>query len=387
MTDAAHLLSDVAGFAVSLFAIYLGTLPANAKMPFGYQRAEVIGAIISVFLIWLLTIWLLYTAISRIIQQAEQNAKDAVKGKAMFFISSFGLCVNLLLMRILGHGHSHGLSHSHGHSHGLSHCDSHGHSHGLSHSDSHGHSRGHSHEHGHRHSHDHENYLHHRHHHHDDDDDEKDISKPVAEHPVEDPPFGQDAVECGSTDLDHPELKLKTSNVDLTQESSSISSSWDQAFANFENINVRAAYIHALSDFIQSLGVCVAGALIWYNPDWQIADPLTTIFFSILVLVATFGIMKNSIMILMEATPIGIHTPSIELKLLQLESVFDVKQLHIWSLTEGRMAANLHIEYNGSAAKQALVDSKRVLKEQGIEWITIQVEEPSSSRSYETQTL
>lgn len=43
-----------------------------------------------------------------------------------------------------------------------------------------------------------------------------------------------------------------------------------------ENLNIESAYIHALGDFIQSLGVCIAGGLIWLKPEWQIADPIAT---------------------------------------------------------------------------------------------------------------
>ena len=66
LTDAAHLLSDFSGFAISMFAIWIGTRPANASMSYGYHRAEVIGAMGSILLIWGLTIWLLYEAVERV---------------------------------------------------------------------------------------------------------------------------------------------------------------------------------------------------------------------------------------------------------------------------------------------------------------------------------
>eukprot|EP01134_Creolimax_fragrantissima_P001643 CFRG1643T1 len=55
MTDAAHLLSDIAGFFISLVALHLAGKPASHKMSFGYNRAEIVGALLSVLLIWLLT--------------------------------------------------------------------------------------------------------------------------------------------------------------------------------------------------------------------------------------------------------------------------------------------------------------------------------------------
>ena len=63
MTDAAHMLSDVAGFMISYFAIYLGSRPASSQMSFGYHRAEILGALASILLIWGLLIWLIVEGI------------------------------------------------------------------------------------------------------------------------------------------------------------------------------------------------------------------------------------------------------------------------------------------------------------------------------------
>ena len=67
MTDAAHLLSDFSGFAISIFSIWIGTRPASNNMSFGYHRAEILGALGSVMLIWGLTVWLIYEAIYRLV--------------------------------------------------------------------------------------------------------------------------------------------------------------------------------------------------------------------------------------------------------------------------------------------------------------------------------
>ena len=63
MTDAAHMLSDVAAFTISYLAIYLSHRPATLKKTFGYHRAEVLGALASIALIWGLLIWLLIEAV------------------------------------------------------------------------------------------------------------------------------------------------------------------------------------------------------------------------------------------------------------------------------------------------------------------------------------
>jgi zinc transporter 2 len=63
MTDAAHLLSDFSGFLISIFSIWIGTRPASNNMSYGYHRAEIIGALGSVMLIWGLTLWLIWEAV------------------------------------------------------------------------------------------------------------------------------------------------------------------------------------------------------------------------------------------------------------------------------------------------------------------------------------
>jgi zinc transporter 2 len=92
-------------------------------MSYGYHRSEVIGALGSVILIWGLTIWLVYEAISRIVNPQE------VGGLIMLITSGVGLICNLVMMKVLHGDHGHG-GHDHGHDHGHSHGHSHGHDHG-----------------------------------------------------------------------------------------------------------------------------------------------------------------------------------------------------------------------------------------------------------------
>ena len=68
-TDAAHLLTDFASFMISLFAIWLAGRPRSEKMSFGWHRAEVLGAILSVLMIWVVTGILVYMAVLIVISQ------------------------------------------------------------------------------------------------------------------------------------------------------------------------------------------------------------------------------------------------------------------------------------------------------------------------------
>lgn len=109
LTDAAHLLSDIAGFAIALFAIYASGWEANPRQTFGYYRLEILGALISIQIIWLVTGVLVYEAILRFIHP-DKN----INGLIMFCVACGGLGINIVIMCTLGH-EGHGHSHSHGH--------------------------------------------------------------------------------------------------------------------------------------------------------------------------------------------------------------------------------------------------------------------------------
>ncbi|GAA5814277.1 hypothetical protein MFLAVUS_007771 [Mucor flavus] len=117
MSDAFHLLSDVASFIVALAAIYLAEKPPTKKHTFGFHRAEVIAALVSVLTIWVLTGFLVKEAIERL------RNPQVIDAKLMCITATIGVLVNVVLAVVLGgnhhHGHSHGddEAHSHGHDH------------------------------------------------------------------------------------------------------------------------------------------------------------------------------------------------------------------------------------------------------------------------------
>jgi len=126
-TDAAHLLTDFASFMISLFAIWVAAKPKSQKLSFGWHRAEVLGAIVSVLMIWLVTGILVYMAVLRVI-----NKNYEINAEVMLITSGMGVVVNIIMGATLGHGHGHGGG-DHGHSHGGGDAenneDSHGHAH------------------------------------------------------------------------------------------------------------------------------------------------------------------------------------------------------------------------------------------------------------------
>jgi cobalt-zinc-cadmium efflux system protein len=76
-----------------------------------------------------------------------------------------------------------------------------------------------------------------------------------------------------------------------------------------ENMNVRAAYLHMLSDSLGSVGAIVAGAVLWVT-HWRLIDPIVTIGFAILMVVSSWSLIQEAVGILMESTPSGVCSPS-----------------------------------------------------------------------------
>ncbi|GLV36305.1 Zinc transporter 33D [Carabus blaptoides fortunei] len=118
MTDAAHLMSDFIGFLVSLFSIWIGQRTRTKRMSFGFHRAEVLGALFSIVVVWLLTGIFIYLALYRLI-----HGKYEINADTMMIVAIIGVFINIVMGLILHggcslpHTHSHGGLHHHGHQH------------------------------------------------------------------------------------------------------------------------------------------------------------------------------------------------------------------------------------------------------------------------------
>ncbi|XP_018558119.1 zinc transporter 8 [Lates calcarifer] len=276
MTDAAHLLVDFTSFVISLLSLWLSSRPATHKLSYGWHRAEILGALLSVFTIWLVTGVLVYLAVERLISDDY-----TIEGTIMLITSGCAVLANIIMALTLhqsGHGHSHGGLSSHGH----------GHSHGNKKSK------------------------------------------------------GYDQI---SNHDDH---------VDVEQKGA------DQRYVcrlMQANASVRAAFVHVVGDLLQSLSVLVSAIIIFFKPEYKIADPICTFLFSILVLCTTFTIMRDILIVLMEGTPAGVRYSEVREGLLAVKGVTAVHNLHIWALTMNQAVLSAHVAIDES------VDAQTVLRE------------------------
>ena len=104
LSDAAHMLTDVAALAVSLFAIRMARRAADRKRTFGYQRFEILAAAYNASLLFVVALYILYEAIERM------RAPIPIPTTAMLVVATLGLIVNLAGMRLLRGGSEHSLN-------------------------------------------------------------------------------------------------------------------------------------------------------------------------------------------------------------------------------------------------------------------------------------
>ncbi|NWU43595.1 ZNT4 protein, partial [Hylia prasina] len=256
MTDALHMLTDLSGIILTLLALWLSAKSPTKRFTFGFHRLEVLSAIISVLLVYILMAFLLYEAVQRTIHMDYE-----INGDIMLITAAVGVAVNLIMGFLLNQsGHLHSHSHSHPHSH---------------------------------------------------------VPQP---------------------------------NSPSTAQGSSHGHS---------SLAVRAAFVHALGDLVQSIGVLVAAYIIRFKPEYKIADPICTYVFSILVVFTTVRILCDTGVIILEGVPRHLNVDRIKEDLMKIEDVYSIEDLNVWSLTAGKTTAIVHLQLvPGSSSKWEDVQSK-----------------------------
>ncbi|XP_004835859.1 zinc transporter 4 isoform X2 [Heterocephalus glaber] len=271
MTDALHMLTDLSAIILTLLALWLSSKSPTRRFTFGFHRLEVLSAMISVLLVYILMAFLLYEAVQRTLHMNYE-----INGDIMIITAAVGVAVNLIMGLLLNQsGH-----HSHFHSHSLA--------------------------------------------------------------------------------------------------SSSPGPSPGEPRAGHDSLAVRAAFVHALGDLVQSIGVLIAAYIIRFKPEYKIADPICTYIFSLLMAFTTFRIIWDTVVIILEGVPSHLNVDRIREALMKIEDVYSVEDLNIWSLTSGKSTAIVHMQLiPGSSSKWEEVQSKAkhlLLNTFGIYKCTIQLQ-------------
>ena len=140
------------------------------------------------------------------------------------------------------------------------------------------------------------------------------------------------------------------------------------------NLNVDQAYLHALSDMLNSVGVCIAATIIYFFPQAKVADPICAFVFAILVVIQCKPILGKCITVLMEGAPDEIDQVALIEAIKKIDEDVSVHDFHLWSISQGSIALSCHIHCRNT--NQVLKEATRICKEDfGIDHITIQAED------------
>ncbi len=243
LADAGHMLTDVAGLGLALFAIKMAERVATPEKPYGYYRAEILAALTNAVVLVGISFYILYEAYLRFLDPPK------VATGAMSGVAAVGLIINLIGIYIL--------------------------------------------------------------------------------------------------------------KKDSTQ-----------------SLNMKGAYFEVMSDMLTSVGVIVAGAIMWLT-GWYYADPVISAGIGLFILPRTWILIKDSVSVLLEGTPVGLNLTEIRTSLAALEGVIGVHDLHAWSLTSGVNAVSVHIVRKDNFSLNSILKSvHKVLRETySISHMTVQVEE------------
>jgi cobalt-zinc-cadmium efflux system protein len=141
------------------------------------------------------------------------------------------------------------------------------------------------------------------------------------------------------------------------------------------SLNMKGAYLHVLADCWGSVGVIVAALVIW-KTGYRQADPLASVLICALILYSSWGLIKESLMVLLEATPSHLDVAKIEETIKSVHGVEDVHDLHVWTITSGFEAMSGHVTVSTGAHGYEILDSvNKLLRDSfGIKHTTIQIE-------------
>ena len=143
------------------------------------------------------------------------------------------------------------------------------------------------------------------------------------------------------------------------------------------SLNVRGIFLHTVGDVLSSLAVIVSALVILFT-GYLLADPIIAVIIGLLILRSAYSLARESLDILLEATPKHLKLADVSQAILSVEGVKGVHDLHVWTITSGLYALSGHITLLSNTVKEANMIREKVARKLaesfGIEHVTLQVE-------------
>ncbi|MER5884764.1 cation diffusion facilitator family transporter [Streptomyces sp. NPDC001941] len=117
---------------------------------------------------------------------------------------------------------------------------------------------------------------------------------------------------------------------------------WLLRDAKDQSLNLRGAYLEVLGDALGSVAVIVGGLVILFT-GWQAADPVASIVIGLLIVPRAYGLLRDAVHVLLEATPQDMDLTQVRAHLLDEPGVVAVHDLHAWTVTSGMPVLTAHV--------------------------------------------
>ncbi len=131
-----------------------------------------------------------------------------------------------------------------------------------------------------------------------------------------------------------------------------------------KDINIKGAFLHLLVDALVSVGVVFSGIIIYYT-NWSIVDPIISFIIGIVILISTWGLLRESLRLTLDGVPKNIDVDKAQAILSGNKAIKEVHHIHIWALSSSENALTAHITLTNDAYKpDEIMSIKNTIKEQ-----------------------
>lgn len=377
VADSFHMLNDIFSLIVALWAVKVAkSRGVDSKYTYGWQRAEILGALINAVFLIALCMTIFLEAIQRFIEVPE-----ITNPKLILIVGCAGLASNVVGLVLF---HEHGHSHSHGGSAGIE-DEENGHSH--------------SHENEHSHSHEtqaavdinyHRRLI----------DDNAPIAQALPSSYVnrisertgllEAQNATYSALNSDSESERHPDPEPFVENASVKPSrqarSHSVSSITHQGHFHAKakeqlqqkSLNMEGVFLHVMGDALGNIGVIVTALFIWQTEySWKFyMDPVISLVITAIIFSSALPLCRRTSAILLQGVPQSVDADEVRDDIVSLPGVIDIHDLHIWILSETLNVATLHVSVSASP-EEFMKLAKRIrtcMRGHGIASTTIQPE-------------
>jgi len=149
-------------------------------------------------------------------------------------------------------------------------------------------------------------------------------------------------------------------------------------FRDKENdMNIKSAYMHLMSDAVVSLGIVIGGIIIYFT-SWYIIDSILGMIIAIVILMSTWSLLRSSLRLTLDGVPEKISIDALKQTALNIDGVKDLHHIHVWAISTSENAMTAHLVLDEHLTTDQVLAIKLNLKHQflhmNIQHITLETE-------------